>query len=90
MEEILTQLYGMVEGAISDEREICVGVKQGNNTILLSFIPVDYSCDESSFEIIGDSFSFNFSDENAKILYDSAEDEYIIISGGTTYSFGII
>lgn len=90
MEEILTQMYGMVEGAISDEREICVGVKQGNNTILLSFIPVDYNYDESGFEIIGDNFSFSLSNRDTVLLYDPAEDEYIIISGDTTYSFGII
>ena len=90
MEEILTQLYGMVEGAISDGREICIGFRQRDNTIIFSFVPVDYSYEDNGFEIIGDSFSFNFSDENAKILYDLAEDEYIISSGDTTYSFGII
>lgn len=90
MEEILTQLYGMVEGVISDGREICVGIRQGNNTILLSFAPVDYSCDESGFEIIGDNISFSFSNEDMVLLYDPAEDEYIIYSNSTTYSFGII
>lgn len=90
MEEILTQLYGMVEGAISDEREICVGIEQGKNTVLLSFIPVDYDFDDNGFKIIGDNFSFSFSNMKAEVLYDPAEDEYIIFDSGVTYSFGII
>ena len=88
MMEILNQLGGMVENAIEEEREICVGAKRGEDTMMLSFVPVDYSID-NGFYVMGDNFSLSIKDD-ASFSYDAVEDEFTIASGGVSYYFSIV
>lgn len=89
MTEILTQLCGMVESAIVDEREIYVGIRNGKDTMMFSFFPTDYNIEEG-LEIKGDAVSFNILNKYTVVTYDPVEDEYIITSEAVTYYLGII